>query len=270
MVENCRPRRGSPAAGRCAAHGAVEFCVATRRGWRPLYIVSVIHLAGANAHQADHFSGGGDRRVNTGSTICRAALTIISWRHGESESRVDQRETGDVFHLIQQIEATGDRKPAEGQEKKRVRSSASQKTGIEKPTSATALIRYRAIYCALRRRSSPPECLSAGQSRRRGCTAHGRRENLAQLLRNQLAVNAGDAEIPVQHPFKPEQPRIPQGSALQWGMRGEIAQAETDKGQKKRVISSSSRRRRVKIIMASSPLRYFPAIRQRTKRYRKG
>ncbi len=30
---------------------------------------------------------GATARVNTGSTICRAALTIISWRHGESESQ---------------------------------------------------------------------------------------------------------------------------------------------------------------------------------------
>ena len=85
---------------------------------------------------------GATARVSTGSTICRAALTIISWRHGESESQASISAKPVTFFTSY----SRSKRPETGsqprvREKKRVRSSASQKTGIEKPTSATALIR---------------------------------------------------------------------------------------------------------------------------------
>ena len=192
------------------------------------------------------------RRVRKQASISAKPVTFFT-----SYSRSKRPETGSQPRV---------------REKKRVRSRASQKTGIEKPTSATAADQGIGPFIAHYAGDHPHRnAYQQGKAEGEDAQLHGRREHLAQLLRNQLAVNAGDAEIPVQHPFKPEQPRIPQGSALQWGMRGgNKLRLKPTKVRKKRVISSSSRRRRVKIIMASSPLRYFPAIRQRTKRYRKG
>ncbi len=259
MVENCRPRRGSPAAGRCAGHGAVEFCVATRRGWRPLYIVSVIHLAGANAHQADHFSGGGDRRGQYRQHhMPGGADDHLMAPRRVRKPGVDQRETGDVFHLIQQIEATRDRKPAEGQGKEEGQEQRQPKTGIEKPTSATALIRVSGHLLRI-----TPAIIPTGMP-------ISRAKPKARMHSSMVAGNTSRNCSEISWPLMLETPKS-QCSTLQTrtathstgkrpavGHEGEIAQAETDKGQKKRVISSSSRRRRVKIIMASSPLRYFP------------
>ena len=147
---------------------------------------------------------------------------------------VDQRETGDVFHLIQQIEATGDRKPAEGQGKEEGQEQRQPEDRDRETDQRDGADQGIGPFIAHYAGDHPHRnAYQQGKAEGEYAQLHGRRENLAQLLRNQLAVNAGDAEIPVQHPFKPEQPRIPQGSALQWGMRGEIAQAETDKGQKK-------------------------------------
>ena len=72
-----------------------------------------------------------------------------------------------------------------------------------------------------------------GKAEGQNAQLHRGREHLFQLLGNQLSVNAGHAEIPVQQPVKPEEPGIPQGRPLERGVGREIAQAEADKVQEK-------------------------------------
>ena len=84
---------------------------------------------------------GATASVNTGSTIWRTALIIISCRHGESESQASiSAKPVTLFTSYSRSKRPETGSQPSVSEKKRVSNSASQKIGIEKPSRAKKLI----------------------------------------------------------------------------------------------------------------------------------
>ena len=147
---------------------------------------------------------------------------------------VNQRKTGHRFHLVQQVEAPGDREPAEGQrEKERQQQRQPEHGNREAEQREGADQRIGPLVAHYPRQHTDGDTHQQREAKCEDTQLHGGRKNLFQLFRNQLAVNAGDTEVPVQQSAEPELPGVPQRGALQRGVGRKIAQAEADEGQEK-------------------------------------
>ena len=154
--------------------------------------------------------------------------------HGIGQPRVDNGKARHRFNRIEQVKTARNREPAHCQreEKRQQQRQPEDRDGeAEQGEGADELILpFVAIYPGQHAHGDPDH---QGKPEGQNAQLHRGRENLFQLLGNQLPVNAGHAEIPVQQPVKPEEPGIPQRRSLERGVGREIAQAKADKVQEK-------------------------------------
>ncbi|KAI3490079.1 hypothetical protein L1887_45536 [Cichorium endivia] len=154
--------------------------------------------------------------------------------HRIGQPRVNDGKTRHRFNRIEQVKATRNRQPAHRQreEQRQQQRQPEYRDGeAEQGEGADKLILpFVAIDPG---QHTHRDTDHQGKAEGQNAQLHRGRENLFQLIGNQLAVNAGHAEIPVQQPVKPEQPGIPQRRPLERGVGREIAQAEADKVQEK-------------------------------------
>ena len=148
--------------------------------------------------------------------------------------RVDQRKAGDRFHFVQQVEAPGDREPAQGEGEKQGQQQRQPEYGDREAQQRQGANQGILPFVA----HNPRQHANGDPDHQREAEGedtqlHRGREYLFKLLGDRLPVDAGDAKIPVQHALKPEPPGVPQRGALQRRVRRKIAQAKTDKRQQK-------------------------------------
>ncbi len=214
---------------------------------------------------------GATARVNTGSHhMPGGADDHLMAPRRVRKPGVDQRETGDVFHphtadrSDQRPEASrgsGKRRGSGAAPARRPGSRTDQRNGADQGIGPF-IAHYAAIIPTGRPISRAKPKARMHSSMVAGNTSRNCSEISWPLMLETPKSQCSTPSNQNSHAFHGKRPAV--------GHEGEIAQAETDKGQKKEGDQQRSRRRRVKIIMASSPLRYFPAIRPANEALPKG
>ena len=131
------------------------------------------------------------------------------------EPCVDQRKAGDRFHFIEQVEAPGNRKPAQGEGEEQGQQQRQPEDGNRKAQQRQGA--DQGIWPLIAhdpRQHTDGDPDHQRKTEGEDTELHGSGKDLFKLFGNQLSVDAGNAEIPVQHPLKPEEPGVPQGGAL--------------------------------------------------------